>query len=156
MPAQVIGIGNEWRGDDGVGLVVAKAVRELHLPGVATSLHTGEGTSLLEAWQRSQRVILVDAAYSGATAGAIHRIEAHRDPLPYPLSPYSSHSFSLQQAIELSRILGSLPETLIVLAIEGQDFTAGAGLSTRVRAAVAPAVACVLAELDQDFGQLFF
>jgi hydrogenase maturation protease len=164
--ALVIGIGNEYRGDDGVGLIVAGKVRELALPGVDVRLLDGEGTGLLSAWQRSHLVVVVDAAHSCLVAdaplsqaiapfperlpacGTIHRIPAHQEAIPHLLAPYSSHSFGLQQAIELGRTLGQLPPRLIVLAIEGEEFTPGSSLlSTGAQAAVQPAVEAVLAEI---------
>jgi hydrogenase maturation protease len=164
--ALVIGIGNEYRGDDGVGLIVADKVKELGLSGVDVRLLDGDGTELLSTWQRSQVVVVVDAAHSCQVAadipsedapspaesypasGAIHRIEAHREPVPQFLATCSSHSFGLQQAIELGRILGQLPPRLIVLAIEGEEFAPGSSrLSIGVQAAIQPAVEAVLREL---------
>jgi hydrogenase maturation protease len=163
----VIGIGNEYRGDDGVGLIVAGKVRDLELPGVAVRLLDGEGTELLSVWRPSKAVVVVDAAHSCLVAadvpsqdalspaesypasGTIHRIEAHRVPVPHFLASCSTHSFGLQQAIELGRILGQLPPRLIVLAIEGEEFTPGSRLlSKEVQAAVQPAVEAVLQELE--------
>ncbi len=152
MPVKVIGVGNQYRGDDGVGLAAAGAVRELGLPDVVVCQHNGDGISLLETWQPGEMVILIDAVQTGAPAGTIRRIDAHRGPLPYPLPSCSSHSFGPDQAIELCRVLGRLPQTLVILAVEGQNFTIGAGLSTPVEAAVTPVVNYILALLA-EWGQ---
>ncbi len=151
MPVHVIGIGNWYRGDDAAGLVVADAIQKLGLPGVEVSLHDGEGARLIEVWRETEKVILIDSARTGAVAlGGIVLIDALREPLPYPdLASPSSHSFGPHQAVELARILGRLPETLLILAIEASDFTIGAPLSAPVRAAVGPSVRRVLACLAE-------
>jgi len=147
LTAQVIGVGNEYRGDDGVGLVVARGLLALTLPGVTVCEHDGEGLSLLETWQEAKTVILIDAVKSGALPGTILRIEAHLKPVPHQFFSYSSHSFSVAEAIELGRTLERLPAYLVIFAIEGQQFTLGSGLSESVSRAAERAVACVVSEL---------
>ena len=77
-PILVIGIGNEYRGDDGLGLIVARRLRERHLPKVTIMEIGGDLTVLGETWQGAETVILVDAVASGREPGTIYRFEAHR------------------------------------------------------------------------------
>ncbi|HID50757.1 MAG TPA: hydrogenase maturation protease, partial [Anaerolineae bacterium] len=56
----VIGVGNIFRGDDSVGLVVARRVREAAPPDVVVLEQSGEGAALMEAWREAEFVILVD------------------------------------------------------------------------------------------------
>ncbi|NUM81306.1 hydrogenase maturation protease [bacterium] len=132
IPILLIGIGNEFRKDDGVGLVVARKIAAKNIRKVAVMEYSGEGTSLMEAWRHAQTVILVDAIASGGQAGTIHHFEAHRENIPANFFNYSTHAFSVAEAVELSRALGKLPEIVHVYGIEGEDFAAGAGLSVSV------------------------
>jgi hydrogenase maturation protease len=59
--AVVIGIGNPYRRDDGIGPTVADAIGGLHLPGVRVVLSDGEPVSLLAAWENADLAIVVDA-----------------------------------------------------------------------------------------------
>lgn len=45
--------------------------------------------------------------------------------IPAQLSFHSTHAFSVAEAIELARVLGQLPSSLIVYAIEGKNFSSG-------------------------------
>lgn len=128
----VLGIGNRFRHDDGVGPVIAE---RLGASGIATRVESGEGAELMEAWQGFPHVVLVDAASSGAAAGTLHRFEAAETRLPTGLFHYSSHLFSVAEAIEMARILGRLPGRMTVYGIEGRDFSYGEGLSVEVVAA---------------------
>ena len=132
----VIGLGNAFRGDDGVGRVVARRLREVALPGVTVREESGEGAALMEAWMDAGAVILVDAVQSGAAPGTIHRLDATRTPVPSRFFHYSTHAFSVAEAVELARALNQLPPRLILYGIEGGDFTAGEQLSPEVAAAV--------------------
>src|SRR6478609_604315 len=100
---RVIGVGNAWRRDDGTGPAVAAA-----LGGISTD----DPSHLLDLWYGARRVIVVDAARSGAPAGTIHRFDA-AEPLPAGLG-HSTHAFGVADAVELARALGRLPPELTV------------------------------------------
>jgi hydrogenase maturation protease len=128
----VLGVGNPYRHDDGVGPLVAG---RLAASGIIGRMENGEGAELMEAWQGFPYVVLVDAAASGAALGTIHRFEVADTRLPTGLFHYSSHLFSVAEAIEMARILDRLPERMTVFGIEGRDFSYGEGLSPEVAAA---------------------
>lgn len=103
--------------------------------GIACRVASGEGAELMEAWQGVPHVVVVDAASSGVAAGTVHRLEAAETRVPTGLFHYSSHLFSVAEAIEMARILDRLPVRLTVYGIEGRDFSFGEGLSAEVAAA---------------------
>lgn len=131
----IIGIGNDMRGDDGAGLLVARLLQDMSLPGVHILQRGGEGSTLIDAWQGYRNVILVDAA-RGQAPGKIHHFDLARGLLPAILSSnLSSHAFGVAGAIELARRLNCLPPHLTVYAIEGHDFTLGQAPSPAVNRA---------------------
>ena len=143
----VIGVGNAFRGDDGVGLVVARQLRELALPGVIVLEQSGEGVALMEAWGDASHVIVVDAVSSGSEPGHIHRFEVAGQGLPDFFSGHSTHAFGLAEAIELARQLNRLPAQLIVYGVEGKSFELGRGLSPVVEAAAEIVIVQIAQEL---------
>lgn len=134
-PILVIGTGNLRRGDDAVGLVVARGLRTRLAHGATLIEFRGDGAALLELWRGARAVILVDAAATDGHVGAIARFDATAGLLPLSLHASSTHAFGAGEAIELARALGALPPTVLVYAITGQRFTFGAGLSPAVKAA---------------------
>ena len=96
---------------------------------------SGEGAELMDSWQAATHAVLVDAASSGAAPGAIHRFDALAMSVPTGLFHYSSHQFSVAEAIEMARILKRLPARMTVYGIEGRDFSYGEALSPEVAAA---------------------
>lgn len=143
----VIGVGNNYRRDDAVGVAIARALREKNLRHVQVLEQSGEGTALLEAWRGAGRVILIDAVRSGAAPGTIFRFEAHRQSIPTKFFHSSTHDFGVAEAIELARTLGQLPKSLIVYGIEGKDFSLGEGLSPEVAHAASQVLDKILNEL---------
>jgi hydrogenase maturation protease len=133
----LIGVGNAWRGDDGAGLAVARRVRDLSPAGVEVREVEGDATALVEAWSGAARVVVVDAAESGAPPGTVRRFDAASQPLPVRGLRSSTHAFGVADAVELARALGRLPQRLDVYAIEGASFAAGERLSPAVERAVA-------------------
>jgi hydrogenase maturation protease len=132
----VIGIGNEYRSDDGVGIAVARRLHERFLTKITVLEESGEGAALINSWKGATWVMLLDAVRSGALPGAIHRLDARAVPIPTGFFHYSTHAFSVAEAIELARSLNELPPHLIVYGIEGENFSAGEGLSPAVERAV--------------------
>ena len=147
-----IGVGNLFRNDDGVGIVVArslgKKLREQRLPPPDICESSGEGTELISAWEGYDQAYVFDAVMHRGQTGRIYRLEASRDNLPTDFFKYSSHAFSLAEAVEMSRVLDRLPDKLVVFGIEGEDFAFGEALSAGVMAASEKVVDAVIAELQ--------
>jgi hydrogenase maturation protease len=146
----VIGVGNEFRRDDGVGPAVVARLRELQpgdarLAGVILALSDGEPTRMIDLWTGADLAVVIDAVRDcGVPAG--HRYELAVDALVVDALPgavhraASSHAIDLGETVELARALGRLPARLVVLAIAGQDFGFGTGLTDGVASTVEPLV----------------
>ncbi|MGQ3685499.1 MAG: hydrogenase maturation protease [Candidatus Loosdrechtia sp.] len=132
----IIGIGNWHRGDDAAGIVVARHVKQHIQNGISVIEESDGGVSLIETWKDSNSVIIIDAMYSGARPGTIHRFDAVIRPLPSELFRSSTHIFGIAGTIELARAINRLPPHVIIYGIEGKFFGAGIGLSPEVEAAV--------------------
>jgi hydrogenase maturation protease len=133
--ALVVGIGNPSRGDDGVGIAVARRLRDRDLPCVRVIESNGDVGTVMQAFADFAQVILVDASHGGARPGAVRRFDARVEKLPLSLGGSSTHGLGLAEAIELARALGALPPSVAVYAIEGRAFERGGPLSRAVAAA---------------------
>jgi len=148
----VIGVGNEFRRDDGVGWTVVQRLREQAVeraigPETAFATSDGDPGRLIGLWEGAALAVVVDAAHAHpGTPGRVHRLELDAGHLARP-STTSSHGLGLGEAVELARVLGLLPDRLVVYAVEGADGSFGTGLTPAVAAAVEPVVAAVADEL---------
>lgn len=151
MKTMVVGVGNEYRGDDGAGRQVARALTAPPLPGIEVRESSGESLSLMELWAGADRVLLVDAVQTGAEPGTLHRFDAGDTPLPAEfLQQCSTHALSLAEAVEMARALDSLPREVVVYGIEALSFEHGTTLTPTVREAVERTVAAIRRELSTE------
>lgn len=144
----VIGIGNENRGDDDAGLLVARRLKTRNMDSVAVHEQTGEASAFLEAVAQADAAILVDAMQSGEKPGKVRRFAAGDRPLPARQFPCSTHGMGVGEAVELARALGKLPAEVVVYGIEGGRFAPGDELSPEVARAVEGTVRLVVREIQ--------
>jgi hydrogenase maturation protease len=135
----VIGVGNPFRGDDGAGPEVARLLRGRLPREVEVLEHDGDPAGLLHGWEDARLAYVVDAVRDGGPAGAVHRLELAADDTTLPPAGRrdSSHALGLGEAVQLARVLGRLPERLVLVGITGDCFDTGAPLGDPVRRAVA-------------------
>ena len=137
----IIGCGNEFRGDDAAGLLVARHLRSL---GLNACEHTSDGVSLIQMWEPTSEVVLVDAFLAQGNPGNVRVWDGIAAPLETDLFRYSSHSVGIAEAIEMARLLGSLPKQLLIYGIEGNQFEVGTPPSAEVLQAVQKVVKMIL------------
>jgi hydrogenase maturation protease len=144
----VIGVGNRWRRDDAAGPVVVDALRGRVDDSVLLIESDGEPTRLLDAFGAAPKVIMVDAVVTGAAPGTVHRFTDEELPVRMGIGQ-SSHLVQLVESIQLGKLLGKLPNGLVLVGIEATVFDNGEGMSEPVAAGVAAATNAVLAELAE-------
>lgn len=123
-----------------MGILIARKLEKLNLDKVCVKELSGEGTSLMEAWNGYARVIIVDAVSSGEPTGSIKRLDVSKNSIPANYFSCSSHNFGVAEGIEMARTLDQLPQSVELFGIEGKNFQPGAGLSPEVEKAIESAV----------------
>ncbi|KOU57491.1 peptidase M52 [Streptomyces sp. MMG1533] len=153
----VIGVGNEFRRDDGVGWAVVARLRKRAEdrplpPGTVLATCDGDPGRLIGLWEDAALAVVVDAAHAHpGRPGRVHRLELDAGRLEQPPTT-SSHGLGLGEAVELARVLGRLPSRLVVYAAEGADGSLGTGLSPAVAAVVEPLAVSVEDEIARHRG----
>jgi hydrogenase maturation protease len=131
----IVGVGNTYRRDDGVGPYVARLLMGRTRPDFAVIEQSGEATALIQACGEADEVIVVDAIRGGAPPGTVHQFDVRRASLAREWFRGSSHCLGIVQAIDILRSLGRLPGHVLVYGVEGESFGWGIGLSQRVERA---------------------
>lgn len=145
---RIIGLGNELRGDDAVGLLAARRLRQA--VGHRAEVIEAEmaGLDLIELMKGGRLAILIDAVWSGGSPGIIHRLDASNSQIGVQMRSHSSHALGLSDALELARTMGVLPARVIVYGIEADDMEAGRMLSSSVAKALDEVVGLVIQECE--------
>ncbi len=136
MRTLVLGLGNELAGDDAVGLMVARALRE-PLAGVADVVESSSsGLALIEVLAGYDRAVVVDAICTGRTPpGTITEMTLAQ--VGRVVAP-SLHQAGLPELAAVAERLGlRFPSRTRVFAVEVLDpYTLGADMSPPVAGAV--------------------
>ncbi|MBM2616421.1 hydrogenase maturation protease [Actinoplanes sp. LDG1-06] len=150
----VIGIGNDYRRDDGFGPAVVadlagRRASDPRLSGVDLRVSDGEPARLIGLWTGCALAVVVDVVPGPADhAGDRHELA----PAHIGAGAGGSHAVSLGSTVALGRALDRLPGRLVVLAVSGTEFGFGQGLTPPVAAAV-PAVAERVCDLVGQHGE---
>lgn len=157
MRTLVLGLGNEYAGDDAAGVLAVRALRG-ELAGDADVVESAaSGLALLEVFAGYDRAVVVDSIRTGRSpAGTI--IEASLAELGLVIAP-SLHQAGIPELAAVARRLGmGFPGRTRVLAVEVTGpLTFGAPLSEPVAAAIAPLARRVVEQVrrwaPQDSGR---
>ncbi|KAA3634452.1 MAG: hypothetical protein DWP97_07025 [Calditrichaeota bacterium] len=135
MSVLVIGIGNKYRSDDAVGLVIADSIREKNIHNCSVVKNSGEGISLINLWEEHESVIIIDAVKSENLPGKTYVIDIAKRNLNTDWFQLSTHLFSIPEAIDLAKQLEKLPTRFYFYGVEAKNFEYGEGLSPEVQKA---------------------
>lgn len=148
MRTLVLGLGNELAGDDAVGVLAARALRD-ELAGRADVVESAaSGLALLDVLAGYERAIVLDAVRTGRRPpGTI--VELGLEEVGRVVAP-STHQAGLPELAAVAERLGlGFPVRAVVLAVAVVDpYTLGAPLSEPVAAALPELVRRVRAILD--------
>ncbi len=146
----VIGLGNVHGGDDAVGLHIARRVAATH-PELRV-LELDDPTAALDAWTGLDAVVVADAVRSGGEPGDLQIVDLVSRAVPAgSWAGAGTHALGLAQVVELARVLGSLPRSLVLVGVEAAQVSSGAPMTEAVAAAV-PAAAARVVTLAADAG----
>jgi hydrogenase maturation protease len=145
----VIGLGNEYAGDDAVGILAARALKA-ELAGVADVAESAaSGLALLEDFAGYDRAIVIDAILTGRhPPGSI--VEMSLTDLGPMVAPSTHQAGMPELAVVAGRLGLKFPAQTWVLAVEVAAPPAfGEPLSEAVAAAIGPLGRSVRAQLER-------
>ncbi len=128
QPILIIGIGNPSRGDDALGPLLIERLQALQLPDVELLTDFQLQVEFALDLQGRQQVVFVDASISVAAPFTFTPVYAAED------TSYSSHALSPGAVLHAYRKLLHEPPAAAILAIHGETFELGEGLSTNAAA----------------------
>ncbi len=139
----IIGCGNINRSDDGAGIAVITALKELYknnTPSKSIKLVDAgtDGMSILMETEISDQLIIIDACTSQGAPGSLYKLPASNIPPVSYSTAYSLHDFRWDNALSAARQLygeAIIANTSIYL-IEAKTIDYGLDMSSEVSRAV--------------------
>ena len=132
---RVIGLGNMLAGDDAVGLIAARQLRDLLPADVEVQAREVPDWDDLQGLSGDDVVIFIDAVDSGAMPGTIFEFNLG-DVIGAGLRHCSSHGLGLEHWASVAEALGEHVSHLMILGMEIASAELGDGVSEPVTAAL--------------------
>lgn len=128
----VVGVGNPFRHDDGIGLAIVKILQEENNPSMIVVDGGTDGFSLFDRLALYEHAIIIDAVFMGESPGVIKLFSSQEAKLQIKGDALSTHGFGLADVLKLTEEFGV--KTIIkIIGIQPESVDFGAGLSEVVK-----------------------
>lgn len=139
----VLGFGNRYMKDDGVGIEVAERLKRASLGDrVLVDATQTVDLALLAGLGGASKVILIDAAHTGAPPGTISTYSVAPGIAPIASLP-GPHSMQIHEVVDAARQASLLSSPVTIVAVEANSCEPGDGLTPEVQRRVPDAVRIV-------------
>ena len=151
----IIGCGNLYRKDDGIGVVVAHRLQSYFSKHPQSDLQIVEaginGVDVLLQAQGANKLTIIDACSSDSEPGTIFHLSGH-DLMKRPPPSFNPHNFRWDHAVHAGRIIfqDAFPQDIAVFLIEVFDTTFGENLSPAVTASVEKTCAMITSFIHES------
>ena len=144
----VIGVGNILMGDEGVGVRAVEELGRLKLPEGVQLIDAGTAIhSLMGRLSEFDKLVIVDAVKGGGPPGTIYRLaldEIESDPSRI----LSLHDLGVLETLRIERLIGDVPEEVVIVGIEPERVEPSLELSPVLRERLPELIRAVLEELE--------
>jgi hydrogenase maturation protease len=139
----VIGVGNPWRGDDGVATeIIQRLSAKEHLPCIFYDGGT-DALALLDLIPQYGKAIIIDAVTMGAAPGTVRVFSPAEAKINIQGDALSTHGFGLAELLHFIEEL-SIKTEIVIVGIEPEKIDFGLGLSAVVAGKVEEVMAKVI------------
>jgi len=146
---KIIGFGNIYMSDDGIGIHVIKELEKLQYFEDFELIDGGtSGIDLIFHLQNSNKVILIDAVDAGQDIGEIILINPDdvKEFITGKGKSYSLHSFDLSEVLKLTKKLG-LNKKLTIIGVKPENIGFGQSLSPVIKKKIHHIIAVIKKEI---------
>jgi hydrogenase maturation protease len=144
-----MGVGNLLLTDDGFGVHVINALRDIPLPSSVTLIEAGiVSHHLIPDFHKADLLIFIDAVEAGDTPGSIFRFRPEDMQFMSHLKA-SLHDMSLIDVLHMTALTGERPETIII-AVQPKDVkSCSMELNDEVKAVIPRVIELIFEELKK-------
>jgi hydrogenase maturation protease len=145
----IVGVGNPILSDDGVGIHIARRLKEMALDGVEVEELPASGLELLDMVMGYDRVVIIDAIVTDrGSPGEFHVLE--EDAFERTVHGASPHGINIATALAMGRkiVPEKMPGQVFFVAIEAKDTV---NVSEDLTPEVAEAVPAIVDRIVSEF-----
>lgn len=128
----IIGVGNDLRGDDALGIRVVQLLENEHPDLGEYMTIQGDVSRVINYWG-DRDILMVDAISSNYyEPGMIHMVCSVDDLIKDKQHQYSTHGLGITEALHMGQLIHSVPSSLLFIGVEGVQWKMGDPLSEKV------------------------
>ena len=143
----IIGIGNPFMSDDGIGVHAVRYLQEKLADDVILVEGEVYSLDLLPYLEESDRAIFIDSVDVQDDPGTIYRFSPEEVAQRLPAPSLSMHDFGLYDLIAAARLLDQCPERITIIAVQVKSVEVGTDLTSEVRDSIPHIHRLVLEEI---------
>jgi hydrogenase maturation protease len=143
----ILGIGNVLLEDEGIGVHVARALKESLLPDYVEIIDGGISPDIFYLAKNADKLIVVDAAICNSMPGTIYKFTLD-DLDPKPKFILSTHEVNLVESLGVMRALDVPPKEVVIIAVEPKEIDWGLELSLELERKIPKVIELVLEEVE--------
>ncbi len=145
----VLGVGNILLSDEGVGVRVVEAMKEMKLPDNVELLDGGTASlELLDIISNRKKVIIIDAVKGDGEPGTLYRFTPADIKVQGPMIS-SLHQIGLLETLAVDKLLGGVPPDITIYGVEPKELGWGLDLSPEIKASVPRIIELIMGELQE-------
>ena len=151
----VVGLGNPYMKDDGIGIFVARELAKNHSLGDKVLVYEYQAMDLylLFQFKGAKKIILIDALKSGSPYGMVSKYEITSKEGPLLKLP-NLHELQLYDMLDIANATGLLVCPVVVIGVEPKDISPGEGLTDALAGSVSMISMEVANEINRNSGSL--
>jgi hydrogenase maturation protease len=145
----VVGIGNILLRDEGIGVHIARLLRET-TPIGKISLEVIDGGTSPEVFffvEGVDKLILIDAVKGGGSPGSVYLFHPE-DIVPEEKYAISAHEMDLMYNLKMMELSGVKPKEVVIIGVEPKDISEGMELSPELSDKIPQIMKVVTSELE--------
>ena len=149
MKTAILGVGNILMKDDGVGVHVARALRDVRLPNDVVLIDAGTDPDVAYDVDHADRIIVIDAVHGDGPPGTIYRLPGMSGNASAS-GERMCHDIGLLQTLRIAR---SFEREILVIGVEPKEIECGLDLSSEVAARVPRVIELIRQEIEETAGR---
>ena len=145
----VVGLGNPYMKDDGIGIFAARQLKKSHSLGdkVVVYEYQAMDLSLLLQFKGATKIILIDALKSGSPPGTVSKYEITSREGPLLKLP-NLHELQLYDMLDIASETGLLACPVVVIGVEPKNVSPGEGLTDAIAGTIVKIFSEVKGEIE--------
>jgi hydrogenase maturation protease len=150
----IVGVGNVLLKDEGIGVHVVRALKEMNLACLDGEVEVVDGGTSPDAFDTAEgadKLIIVDAARGGCEPGTVYRF-APDEVSGGPKLLYSLHDLGLLDSLRMMEAVGDPPRDTVIIGVEPAEVDWGLDLTPTLMGKLPDVVRLVVEEEARSGG----